>query len=108
MYNIIVKARKNKKRNEEKVMKKFLGFIIFTGFMIMLGAAGGAENPNTSFAETLGLEILGMTVFLGGISALSHYKRYRRRALRSRKIAKRAVTIRAKERKSYVPELTAA
>lgn len=106
MYNIIVKARK--KRNEGKIMKKFLGFIIFTGFMIMLGAAGGAENPNTSFATTLGLEILGMAVFLGGISALSHYKRYRRRMLKLRKSAKRAVNIRAKERTACVPRLTAA
>ena len=89
-------------------MKKILGFIIFTGFMIMLGAAGGAENPNTSFVETLVLEIVGMILFIGGISALSHYKRYRRRILRSRKIAKRSVSIRAKERALCIPKLTAA
>lgn len=60
-------------------MKKTISFIIILGFAIMLGAAGGADTAEVSFAAVLLLELLGMAIVLFGTSALMHYKRYMRR-----------------------------
>ena len=63
-------------------MKKLLGFIIFSGFVLMLGVAGSADFANMSFSKVLVLELLGVAIVLSGTSALMHYKRYLRRHAR--------------------------
>lgn len=82
-------------------MKRFLGLIILSGFIIMLGAAGGTDYANASFAaidflKVVLLEILGMTIVLAGTSALMHYKRYSRRMLIKQKKAKKCAVSRKK------------
>ena len=68
-------------------MKKILGFIILSGFVLMLGVAGSADVANMSFARVLLLELLGVAIVLSGTSALMHYKRYVRRNLLKKKAA---------------------
>ena len=63
-------------------MKKLLMSVIVIGFVIMLGAAGSADNADASFLNVLLLELLGVAVVLFGTSALMHYKRYVRRMMR--------------------------
>lgn len=59
-------------------MKKLYGIIGFAGFVLMLGAAGGAES--VSFAETLWLMMSGLALFtLSFIFIKSHNMRMRRR-----------------------------
>ncbi|MBE6681340.1 MAG: hypothetical protein E7600_03510 [Ruminococcaceae bacterium] len=70
-------------------MKKLLGFVIVIGFVIMLGAAGSADTTNISFLTVLLLELLGVAIVLFGISALMHYKRYVRRTLLKKRLAKK-------------------
>ena len=65
-------------------MKKFLGFVRLSGFVLMLGVAGSADFANMSFVKVLLLELVGMFVVLAGTSALMHYKRYVRRMMRLR------------------------
>lgn len=69
-------------------MKGLLGSVILLGFVIMVGAAGSADVANMSFLKVLLLEILGMAVVLLGTSGLMHYKRYLRRTLLKKKLAK--------------------
>ena len=71
-------------------MKKILGMVILLGFVIMLGAAGGADNGGNGFAENLLFELLGMALSFFGMVALSHYKKYLRR--RRRMCAKKRKT----------------
>lgn len=63
-------------------MKKILGFIILSGFILMLGAAGSADACYISFSTLLLLELTGVLTVLFGTSALMHYKRYVRRLMR--------------------------
>lgn len=69
-------------------MKKLLSLVIVLGFVIMLGAAGSADTTNISFLTVLLLELLGAVIVLSGISALMHYKRYVRRTLLKKRLAK--------------------
>lgn len=67
-------------------MKKIMGFVILSGFVLMLGAAGSADFAHMSFVKVLALEILGMLVVLAGTSGLMHYKRYVRRMMKKRRV----------------------
>ena len=79
---------------ELAVLKEFwfaillsLGRIVL-GFVIMLGAAGSADTSGISFINVLLFELLGAAIILLGISALMHYKRYLRRKLLKKRLAK--------------------
>ena len=72
-------------------MKKFFGLIIITGFTIMLGGAGSADNTNMSFMLVLMLELLGISLILLGISLNLNYKKYLRRRLRKRSVHSNAL-----------------
>ncbi len=63
-------------------MKRFFGFVIFLGFVIMIGAAGGYDVNNAGFVTALLLEVFGMALAFFGMSALLHYKKYLRRSIR--------------------------
>ena len=67
-------------------MKKILGFIIFSGFVLMLGVAGSSDFSGMGFGKVLLLELLGLFVVLAGTSALIHYKRYVRKMMRKRSV----------------------
>ena len=69
-------------------MKKILGFVILSGFVIMLGAAGGEDVAGMSFLNVLLLEVFGMLITTFGISALMHYNVYLRKT-RRRRISRR-------------------
>lgn len=63
-------------------MKKILGLIILSGFILMVGAAGSADVFGMSFVQTLLMVAAGMIVVVFGTSALMHYKRYVRKMMR--------------------------
>lgn len=66
-------------------MKKIFGLITFFGFVLMIGAAGGADFGGASFLRTVLLEALGMLISTFGMSALSHYKKVMRKSVKMRK-----------------------
>lgn len=65
-------------------MKKLLGVIILSGFILMIGAAGSADVFGMGFVSLLALEICGMLVVVFGTSALMHYNAYLTRTRRRR------------------------
>lgn len=72
-------------------MKKLLGLVILSGFVVMIGAAGSTDLANANFGavDFLGvllLELLGMAIVLFGTSALMHYKRYVRRMIARKRL----------------------
>lgn len=86
-------------------MKKILGFIIFSGFVLMLGVAGSSDFSGMSFVKVLFLELLGMLVVLAGTSALMHYKRYVRKMMRKRSVNRTAAKSKTVARVSIrIPE----
>ena len=68
-------------------MKKILSLVIILGFVLMIGAAGGADLSGTGLFTAFLLEILGMAMIFFGTSALMHYKRYIRKMVRAKRIA---------------------
>lgn len=80
-------------------MKKLYGIMGFAGFVIMLGAAGGAER--VSFSETLSVMVFGLILF--GSSFLlvkSHNMRMRRR----RQLIIKANSIKKEAGLQYIPQ----
>ena len=68
-------------------MKKLFGFIIILGFVIMIGAAGSADNASLDFVAVLLFELLGIALVLLGTSLFLNYKRYLARRLRKSRFA---------------------
>ena len=80
-------------------MKKMYGIMGFAGFVIMLGAAGGAER--VCFSETFSVMMFGLVLF--GLSFLlvkSHNMRMRRR----RQLIIKANSVKKETVLQYVPQ----
>ena len=60
-------------------MKKILSMVVVFGFVLMIGAAGGADLSGAGLVTAFLLEILGMAMIFFGTSAIMNYKRYLRR-----------------------------
>ncbi len=80
-------------------MKKLYGIMGFAGFIIMIGAAGGADR--VSFAETLGVMSLGLALFtMSFLLIKSHNMRMRRR----RQLIIKANNLKKETMLQYFPE----
>lgn len=66
-------------------MKKIFGLITFSGFVLMIGAAGSADLVEATFLKTVLLEILGMAISMFGMSALAHYKKMMKKCRKTKK-----------------------
>lgn len=72
-------------------MKKMFVLFELLGFILMLGAAGSADNNTISFLQAFLMEIFGIAVILLSASAHCYYKKYcrnkrRRKALKHSKV----------------------
>ena len=68
-------------------MKKLLSLVIILGFVLMIGAAGGADLSGSGLVTAFLLELVGMAMIFFGTSALMHYKRYVKRVILKKKTA---------------------
>ena len=73
-------------------MKKMFVLFGIAGFVLMLGAAGSADNNTISFFQALAMEISGIAVLLLSASGHCYYKKYcrnkRKRAIvRNKKVS---------------------
>ena len=66
-------------------MKKMFVLFEIAGFVLMLGAAGSADNNTISFVQALFMELWGIAVIFVSASGHCYYKKYcrnkRRRAI---------------------------
>lgn len=68
-------------------MKKILSLVIISGFVIMVGAAGGVDLSGAGLLTAFLLELVGMAMVFFGTSALMHYKRFLRRIILRKRLA---------------------
>ena len=68
-------------------MKKILSLVIISGFILMIGAAGGVDLSGSGLVTAFLLELVGMAMIFFGTSALMHYKRYVKRILLKKRLA---------------------
>ena len=73
-------------------MKKLFVVFEILGFVVMLGAAGSADNNTISFLQALVMEFCGIAVMLLSASGHCYYKKYCRNKKR-RKIAAKDIKL---------------
>jgi len=68
-------------------MKTLLGILTAFGFIIVLGAAGSADNNLITFGKTLALVLSGMLLSCASLAAIHFYNKRLRRLNNKRRLA---------------------